>query len=313
MLAVFHIFNGPVNWVENQKGHCLDGFPALEREGSSLSGSEFKRKRPERVNQRGYVLPALMVFVTILLVALTSAEISWQKRMQREREEELIFRGKQYMRAVMLFQRKTGFYPTSIEALLNTNNWRFLRKRWKDPITNSEDWRWIRLGPNAPLNSSMSGGTAGFKGASFSGSGGQRQGSTFGTQTGLGSSGFNRTGSESGLSASGGFGGVSGTSSAGGSGMIMSPIIGVASKSEKDSIKTLNGQTKYNRWEFIYLPGMNITWSVGPGSPGLAGGTGGSVMPGSTPGVGPGSQPGNRPGYSGGMGQGMQNPGFGRK
>jgi hypothetical protein len=159
----------------------------------------------------------------------------------------------------------------------------------------------------------MSGGTAGFKGASFSGSGGQVQGSPSGTQTGLGSSALNRQGGDSGPSASGGFGGMSGTSSTGGSGMIMFPILGVASKSEKQSIKTFNGQTKYNRWEFVYLPGMNITWSVGPGSIGLAGGAGGAVMPGSpTPGLGPGAQPGNRLGSSGGVGPGMQSPGLGR-
>jgi hypothetical protein len=210
----------------------------------------------------------------------------------------------------MLFQRKTSFYPTSIEALLKTNNLRFLRKRWKDPITNSEDWRWIRLGPNAPLPTSMSGGIPGFAGASFSGSGGQLQGVSPGTQTGLGSSGFNQRGGNSGSPASGGLGGIAGTSSAGGSGMIMLPIIGVASKSEKESIKTFNGQTKYNRWEFVYLPGMNIAWSVGPGSLGFAGGAGGSPLPGSTPGLGSGMQPGNRRGSSGGVGERLQNPGF---
>ncbi len=174
MPTLFYKYHSLMNWTEGQKCLCLVLFSALKRKGFSPWVSEFKGKRPVGKNQRGYILPALMVFVTVLLVVLTSAEISWQKRMQREREEELIFRGKQYMRAVMLFQRKTGFYPTSVEALLNTNNLRFLRKRWKDknPITNSEDWRWIRLGPNTPLNSSMSGGTAGFKGASFSGSGG---------------------------------------------------------------------------------------------------------------------------------------------
>jgi type II secretory pathway pseudopilin PulG len=277
-------------------------------------------KNMARINSQGYALPALMVFTTILLVGLTRAEINWQKRMQREREEELLFRGKQYMRAVMLFQRKTGFYPTSVEALLNTNNLRFLRKRWKDPITNSEDWRWIRLSPDAPLIRSMGGGTGGTKGASLAGAGGQQTSTSPGTQGGLGMPGFNQAGSSLGQSSSFSQRGRSETGSLGGSGMIMYPLIGVASKSEKESIRTFNGQTKYNRWEFMYLPGMNITWSVGPGSLGFAAG-GGPVTPNSQPGLGPGMPAGNQPGKAtglgtgmrpgmGSMGPGMQNPGF---
>jgi type II secretory pathway pseudopilin PulG len=70
-----------------------------------------------------------MVFTSVVLVTLSGAVINWQKAMQREREEELIYRGKQFMRAVELWQRKfPGTYPTTIDALLSTNNSRFLRK-----------------------------------------------------------------------------------------------------------------------------------------------------------------------------------------
>src|SRR5512135_1824244 len=103
--------------LRRSMGIQMDIDPAGDFEGRVSTS-----KKGKLAHQQGYVLPALMVFVTVLLVAMVSVEISWQKKMQREREEELIFRGKQYMRAVMLFQRKTGFYPTSIEALLNSNN-----------------------------------------------------------------------------------------------------------------------------------------------------------------------------------------------
>src|SRR6476659_5813871 len=54
----------------------------------------------------------------------------------REKEEELIFRGKQYARAIGLFQRKfANTPPPSIDVLVEQ---RFLRKKYKDPITNAD-------------------------------------------------------------------------------------------------------------------------------------------------------------------------------
>ena len=101
----------------------------------------------------GFSMAMVMVLTTILLVGLSEAVVNWQKAMQREREEELIFRGKQYIRAIGLWQtRFPGTLPTTIDALLNTNNMRFLRKRWKDPITNSEEWRLIKMNPDGTVS-----------------------------------------------------------------------------------------------------------------------------------------------------------------
>jgi len=55
-------------------------------------------------------------------------------QVKRDREEELIHRGVQYSRAVRRYFKKFGRYPTQIEDLESTNNMRFLRKRYKDPM-----------------------------------------------------------------------------------------------------------------------------------------------------------------------------------
>src|SRR5262245_43192088 len=103
--------------------------------------------------EAGYTLAVVMVFTSVVLFTLSGAVINWQKAMQREREEELIYRGKQFMRAVELWQRKfPGTYPTTVDALLSTNNTRFLRKKWKDPITNSDDWRLIKMNPDGSVS-----------------------------------------------------------------------------------------------------------------------------------------------------------------
>lgn len=62
---------------------------------------------------------------------------------QRDREELLIDRGTQYQRAIQVFYRKFSRYPTDLDALENTNNIRFLRRRYKDPMTGEDEWRLI--------------------------------------------------------------------------------------------------------------------------------------------------------------------------
>ena len=213
--------------------------------------------RSSHQDEKGYTLAVVAVFTTVLLVSLSAAAINWQKAMQREREEELVFRGKQFMRAIELWQRKfPGTYPTTIDALLSTNNTRFLRKKWKDPITNSDDWRLIKVNPDGsvsgltvtPTNSPLGPSTYGSSGSNSS----TRQGSG-------GLTGNTRVG---GLGQTGGTGTtrISGTvPSQRGQGQsafnpVLGGIVGVASKSEKESLKAYNGKNKYNEWEFYYVP-----------------------------------------------------------
>ena len=66
-----------------------------------------------------------------------------------------MFRGLQYQHAIQLFFRKFGRYPTSIDELIQTNNVRFLRKKYRDPMTKDGEWRLIKLGPNGALIGSL--------------------------------------------------------------------------------------------------------------------------------------------------------------
>src|SRR5438309_3471701 len=59
-------------------------------------------------------------------------------QVKRDREEELIHRGVQYSRAVRRYFKKFRRYPNRIEELESTNNIRFLRQRYKDPITGKD-------------------------------------------------------------------------------------------------------------------------------------------------------------------------------
>src|SRR5436190_17212958 len=85
---------------------------------------------------RGYAMVALLVAMSVMAVMMTVAMPVWKQTAQREKEEELVFRGQQYARAIGLFQRKyANAFPPNIDVLVDQ---RFLRKKFKDPVTNDD-------------------------------------------------------------------------------------------------------------------------------------------------------------------------------
>jgi type II secretory pathway pseudopilin PulG len=81
-------------------------------------------------------MAVLLVAMSIMAIMLMIAMPVWKHTAQREKEEELVFRGTQYVHAIALFQRKTAnAYPPNIDLLVRE---RYLRKKYKDPITNDD-------------------------------------------------------------------------------------------------------------------------------------------------------------------------------
>jgi len=103
-----------------------------------------------RRNQQGYALLLVIFMATMLLVLATMAAPNIRTEGQREKEKEMIWRGRQYARGVKLYYRKMGRFPTSIDDLTKPKigSLRFMRRAYKDPM-NTEDgaWRLIYVGP----------------------------------------------------------------------------------------------------------------------------------------------------------------------
>ena len=84
--------------------------------------------------------------VMVIGLMLGLAGQTWSQVMQREREEELLFRGEQYRRAIESYYATghggQGSYPRSLEDLLkdprSVETKRHLRKLYLDPFTNEE-------------------------------------------------------------------------------------------------------------------------------------------------------------------------------
>jgi type II secretory pathway pseudopilin PulG len=106
------------------------------------------RANPSRDRQgaeSGFAL--LLVFLMAAMIAITLysqiPRVAFQS--QRQKEQLLIERGEQYQRAIQLFVRANNRYPSKIEDLENFNNHRYLRHRFKDPMTGKEEWRLIHV------------------------------------------------------------------------------------------------------------------------------------------------------------------------
>ena len=217
--------------------------------------------------QTGYVLLSVMLFVTLLLFALAVAAPRIGQQIKREREEELIHRGQEYATAIKKFYRaNNGQYPVSLDQLENSNNRRFLRKRYKDPITGKDDWKLIHVG-EAILNLTPPNGQPG-SGPNQSGFSQSGFGTGSSNQGGHNQNNSGQTGGAGQSSPPSGLGPSQGQIGGG-------PIIGVSSISKDKSIKEIKGKDHYNDWQFIYDPrfdkpgGQGIINANGPpGGPG---------------------------------------------
>ena len=86
------------------------------------------------IHQRGYMMLTLMLALALMTIGLLTILPAVKQQILRDREDEMRHRGTSYMRAIQHFYKKFGRYPNRIEDLENTNNLRFLRKRYKDPM-----------------------------------------------------------------------------------------------------------------------------------------------------------------------------------
>jgi|ERR1700674_667132 len=104
------------------------------RRGLKLQNYKITKLPNSQHPQRGYMLITLMLALALITIAMLTVLPEIGQQLRRDREEEMRHRGTAYMRAIQHFYKKFGRYPMRVEELESTNNLRFLRKRYKDPI-----------------------------------------------------------------------------------------------------------------------------------------------------------------------------------
>ena len=203
-------------------------------------------RRP-RTSEEGYMLAVLTLMVALLIMSLAVALPRVRDEIRRDQEIEAMHRGQQYIRALQLYYRRFHGYPTNIDALEDSNNIRFLRKKYSDPLTGKDDWKPIFYGQNkAPTAIGFFGMTLGTGITAASGAG---IGAVPAASLGGGASASN-SGSDGSGDSSASNSGASVIDQAQGGG----PIIGFSPISTKQSILVYKTKDHYNQWEFVYDP-----------------------------------------------------------
>ncbi|HMG85486.1 MAG TPA: hypothetical protein VK574_07065 [Terracidiphilus sp.] len=259
------------------------------------------RRRP---SEEGYILVAVIFMLAILILSLAVAIPRVRESIQRDREQETMQRGKQYIRAVQLYYRKFNAYPPNVDALIKTNDIRFLRKKYIDPTTGKDEWKPVLFGQNKtpqamgffgqPLAAaSLAGigpaggntGIGGAPGANPAPGGGLFNSTPSGTTGAAGAPGSPASGTDANgnpVAGTGTPGNASGGTTTGSTfGSTANPsgtgqtfggggIIGFSPQSPKQSIFVYKKKNHYNEWEFLYSPLMDQQTAAG-GNTGLIG------------------------------------------
>lgn len=106
--------------------------------------------------QRGYAMAALLVTLGVMAVLMTAAMPVWRHEAQRDREIETIFRGQQIARAIAMYREKNaGNFPSSLDLLMQQ---RFLRRNYKDLLSEDGEWQPISGLGNQPQQTPGRGG-----------------------------------------------------------------------------------------------------------------------------------------------------------
>ncbi len=246
-------------------------------------------RRPVPPSEQGYIMLIAIFLMALVVISLAIAAPRVAKSIQRDRDLETFHRGMQYRRAIQLYYRTFKAYPPNVDALVETNKVRFLRKKYIDPITNKADWKPVLFGQNKTptamgfFGQPLAGGATSIAGIGPSGgnSGGaimpQGISSIFGGNTGsapsasptspgsTGSPTDNSNGTSGGGSTSSTSTTSSGTTSSGSTSSSTSSdqsgqtfggggIIGFSPGSTKQSILVYKKKNHYNEWEFTYDP-----------------------------------------------------------
>jgi type II secretory pathway pseudopilin PulG len=122
----------------------LETAAGAESKGSNTPLAITARRRCRR--DSGAMLLAVLFMMAMLVIFAMAMAPSFVQQAKRDREEEMIHRGTEYARAIKKYYKKFGRYPANLEQLDNTNQIRFLRRRFKDPLTKDGQWKLLHYG-----------------------------------------------------------------------------------------------------------------------------------------------------------------------
>jgi hypothetical protein len=110
-------------------------------------------------DEAGYALFLALFLVAAMIIGSMAVLTDARTEGRREREDQMIWRGNQVVRAVRIYYRKTGHYPQDLEALeKGVANIHFIRSEaLVDPMNKDGDgkWRFIYTNPTGQIIGSV--------------------------------------------------------------------------------------------------------------------------------------------------------------
>jgi len=115
---------------------------------SAMSGDHRRATCKQRMcsQESGFAYLMALFMVLFVLIASSAAILNLRTDRRRQREDEMIWRGNQYVRAIRMYYRKAGHYPQNLDELQKgLPELHFLRlSAYKDPVNTSDGaWRFI--------------------------------------------------------------------------------------------------------------------------------------------------------------------------
>jgi hypothetical protein len=122
-----------------------------------LGAQRMMNRKPKRSQESGYAFLMALFAILIMIAASTVVLQNMRTQAQREKEEEMVWRGNQYERAIRLYFHKTGKYPQDIDALQKgLPDLHFLRQAYKDPMNGDDgSWRFIYVNQTGAIIGSV--------------------------------------------------------------------------------------------------------------------------------------------------------------
>ena len=104
----------------------------------------FLKNRSTNVEkERGFLYIIVLFAIVLISIMFLKYFESWDYILKRDKEEELIFRGDQYVSAIENYQKKyPGAFPSSLKELYDK---KFLRRLYKEPFSKDGKWNIVSL------------------------------------------------------------------------------------------------------------------------------------------------------------------------
>jgi hypothetical protein len=126
--------------TDHEKRWSVPPLPSVRRRKAAV--------RPTKKGEEGgYALLFVLLMAAVIAISLYKQLPRVAFDTQRQKEQMLIERGGQYKRAIQIFLRTNNStrWPATIDELESFNGKRYLRHRYKDPMTGKDVWRLVHI------------------------------------------------------------------------------------------------------------------------------------------------------------------------